>query len=186
MVQRHLGAISEYVLRCFNLRHWQSRDDFFCIPMNTIPPIGATVRRIELPSNGLAVVAAVDNSGLEPMLLLTYPDGKQGWWSLDSVEAAAAAPAPNWDRFKRIAMASDALNQILVDAYQSAPVAAGALAPALMRAETDNELADFVTAWGLIVQAANVSPQVLAGFVGVATACHLPADFIAALQPLPN
>lgn len=86
-------------------------------------------------------------------------------------------PAPDWARFKRIALGSDSLNRILVDAYQVAPVAAGALAPALLKAE-QGDGADFVAAWSAIGRAVTVSSETVAGFVNVATACNLPHEFI--------
>jgi hypothetical protein len=95
------------------------------------------------------------------------------------------APAPDWARFKRVALGSDTLNSILVAAYQSVPVAAGALAPALLRAET-SDAADFAAAWGAIRRALPVPLEVVAGFVAVAEQCNLPAEFVAALQPSPN
>lgn len=99
--------------------------------------------------------------------------------------APPPTPAPDWARFKRVALGSDTLNSILVAAYQSVPVAAGALAPALLRAET-SDAADFAAAWGAIRRALPVPLEVVAGFVAVATACNLPAEFVAALQPSPN
>jgi hypothetical protein len=98
---------------------------------------------------------------------------------------AANPPTPDWARFKAVAMNSDSLNAILATAYQSVPVAAGALAPALMRCEA-GDVVDFATAWSVCCTAANVPSKVIAGFVGVATACHLPEEFVAALGPLPE
>jgi hypothetical protein len=123
---------------------------------------------------------------LEPVVAITDPDSDDvngsatyGW---ELVPIPEPAPVPDWPRFKRIAMASDTLNSILAGAYGVAPVAAGALAPALLQAET-GAVADFAAAWAAIVKAVAVPPEVVAGFVGVATACHLPAAFVAALQP---
>jgi len=98
---------------------------------------------------------------------------------------AANQPPPDWPRFKRVALGSDILNQILVAAYQSVPVAAGALASALLRAES-GDCADFAAAWSAITRAVPVSSDVTAGFAGVARACSLPTEFVAALQPSPN
>ena len=95
------------------------------------------------------------------------------------------APAPDWGRFKRVALGSDTLNSILVAAYQSVPVAAGALAPALLKSET-SDAADFAAAWGAIRRSVPVPPEVVAGFVAVAEQCNLPAEFFEALQPREN
>jgi hypothetical protein len=91
-------------------------------------------------------------------------------------------PPADWARFKRIALNSDTLNQIIATAYGSVPVAAGALASALLRAES-GDVSDFADAWRKITRAVDVPAEVIAGFVGVATACQLPADFVAALSP---
>jgi hypothetical protein len=98
---------------------------------------------------------------------------------------AANQPPPDWARFKRVALGSDTLNAILATAYQSVPVAAGALASALLRAES-GDCADFAAAWSAITRAVPVSSEVAAGFAGVARACSLPSEFVAALQPSPN
>jgi len=116
---------------------------------------------------------------------------RQRWTVRDATDEEIAAydaanpPTPDWSGFKATAMGSDTLNAILTTAYQSVPVAAGALAPALMRCEA-GEYADFATAWSLCCSAASVPPEVIAGFVGVATACNLPAEFVAVLGPLPE
>jgi hypothetical protein len=54
--------------------------------MNTLPTIGALVRRIEPPSYGLATVEAVDDSGTDVCYLITYAEGGQGWWPGDCLE----------------------------------------------------------------------------------------------------
>jgi len=91
-------------------------------------------------------------------------------------------PSPDWAQFKATALGSVSLNSVMADAYQSAPVAAGTLAAALLRAE-QGEPQDFATTWAAIGQAVTVPHEAVAGFVGVAQACNLPADFVAALQP---
>jgi len=111
--------------------------------------------------------------------LLEYDEGGQGWWPLGCLQIITTA---DWARFKRIALNSDTLNQIIAAAYDSAPVAAGALASALLRAES-GDVSDFADAWKKIARAVSVPAEVTTGFVGVAQACQLPADFVAALSP---
>jgi len=48
--------------------------------MNTLPIVGALVRRIESPSYGLATVAEVDDSGHDVYFLIDYAEGGDGWW----------------------------------------------------------------------------------------------------------
>jgi hypothetical protein len=54
--------------------------------MNTLPTIGALVRRLEPPTYGLATVAEVDDSGADVSYLITYAEGGQGWWPGDCLE----------------------------------------------------------------------------------------------------
>lgn len=98
---------------------------------------------------------------------------------------AAHAPQPDWVTFKAIALNSSNLNSVLVAAYGTAPVAAGALAPSLLRAE-QGDIIDFAASWAAICAAVPVSPQVITGFATVAQQCNLPPEFIAALEPSPN
>lgn len=116
-------------------------------------------------------------------------DGWQQAWTIrpataDEITAydLAHAPAPDWATFKTTALNSATLNAIVADAFQSAPVAAAALAPALLRAE-GNGAGDFAAAWSAICAAVPVPAEVIAGFQQVATACHLPEEFVGALAP---
>ena len=52
--------------------------------MNQQPPqIGATVRRIEPPTNGLATVIDIDATAEDVCVCLSYAEGGNGWWPLD-------------------------------------------------------------------------------------------------------
>ena len=95
---------------------------------------------------------------------------------------AANAPRPDWSAFKATALASESLNGVLAQAYQAAPVAAGSLAPALLRAET-NGPDDFAAVWTAICAAVSVPPEVFDGFQQAAVRFHLPPEFVAALNP---
>ena len=92
----------------------------------------------------------------------------------------AHPPAPDWAPFKATALNSTVLNLIVADAFQSAPVAAASLAPALLRVES-NGAGDFAAAWSAICAAVPVPAEVIAGFQQVATACNLPEEFVGAL-----
>ena len=93
----------------------------------------------------------------------------------------AHRPAPDWATFKSTALNSTTLNAIVAEAFQAAPVAAASLAPALLRAE-GNGSSDFAAAWSAICAAVPVPAEVIAGFQQVATGCHLPEEFLAALS----
>lgn len=92
------------------------------------------------------------------------------------------APQPAWGTFKQIALESPNLKGIIAQAYQSEPVAAGALASALLRAENGCP-ADFGAAWSAICKTVGVSSDVIESFVQTAQRCNLPEDFVVALDP---
>lgn len=101
-------------------------------------------------------------------------------WKL--VDLPPQPPQPDWATFKATALSSSSLNAVLADAYQSVPVAAGALAPALLKAET-NGADDFQAAWSAILAAVTVPSSVIEAFQDAATSCNLPAEFVQALSP---
>lgn len=101
-------------------------------------------------------------------------------WTL--VELPPPPPVADWAAFKATALSSSSLNSILANAYQVVPVAASALAPALLHAE-QGDCGDFTAAWALIRAAVTVADAVIEGFQQVAEACNLPPEFIAALAP---
>ena len=95
------------------------------------------------------------------------------------------APTPDWPAFKSMALRSAALNQVLAQAYQLCPVAAGALAPALLKAE-GNGSGDFAAAWGAIIADCGIPSELIEEFVQAAENCRLPNEFVAALNPAPQ
>lgn len=117
----------------------------------------------------------------------TEPPHDPATQSLDWIDGAYVVrdlpppePAADWGTFKRTALNSATLNQLLAAAYQSCPVAAGALAPALLRAE-GNGAGDFAAAWATICASVPVPAEVIQGFIQVAQSCNLPAGFVSAL-----
>lgn len=103
----------------------------------------------------------------------------RGW---TVVELPPSVPSPDWGRFKAAILSNTAINAALAQALPLAPAAATALAPTLLRAE-QGLIDDFATAWAAVLAVAPVAPQVLTDLVSLATACHLPAAFVAALTP---
>lgn len=89
---------------------------------------------------------------------------------------------PDWAAFKAQAIESPALNGIMGEALVETPVAAGALASALLRAE-QGDVSDFRASWVAICAAVPAAAAAAPGFQQVAEACHLPAEFVAALEP---
>jgi hypothetical protein len=92
---------------------------------------------------------------------------------------APPPPAPDWERFKRIAMTSSVFTSI---ATAVPPQSISYLTASFIEAEK-GETQRFRDTWNLVVHQAGVPPEVLAGFAGIAVACHLPAEFVAALNP---
>ena len=103
----------------------------------------------------------------------------RGW---DVTPLPPPVPAADWATFKTQAIESAGLNAILADALVEAPVAASALASAVLRAE-QGDVADFRASWLAICAAVPAAVAAAPGFQQVAMACNLPADFIAALEP---
>jgi len=118
----------------------------------------------------------------------TDPTGLDGTltrgWVLVPIEPPP--PPPDWAQFRDTAINSPMLDQILNQAYASGdPVAvrhAAGLLPAYLLAEV-NGAAPFARAWQSLVNLMSIGPEVIAAAVAAAEAAHLPAAFIAALQP---
>lgn len=123
---------------------------------------------------------------LDPELIASWqavgnPKASQ-WEPYSPPSPQPSEPQPDWATFKTQAIESVALNTILLEAYSSAPVAAGALASALLRAEQGN-IADFCSTWAAICAAVPSSLTSIPGFQQVASACNLPLEFINSLDP---
>jgi hypothetical protein len=109
-------------------------------------------------------------------------DGQwQQAWEL--IEIPPAPPTPDWGTFKSGLLTSADVAQIMSSARAAGcEPAVSALPVALQKAEGGNP-AEFATCWGLVVAASGASPEALAALVAAAEDCHLPAEFVAALQP---
>ena len=103
----------------------------------------------------------------------------RGW---DVSPLPAPVLVPDWPTFKAQAIESAGLNAILADALVEVPVAASALASAVLRAE-QGDISDFRASWLAICSAVPAAAAAAPGFQQVATACNLPAAFVAALEP---
>lgn len=126
---------------------------------------------------------AVDNPKADYYRPIPDQPSPQHYWDGEQwLSPPPPPPTPDWATFKTVALNSATLNQIQAAAYQTAPVAAGSLAAALLLAD-GNGWADFAAAWAKICAAVPVAPDVIAGFQQVAAACHLPEAFVEALQP---
>lgn len=131
-----------------------------------------------------------DERAVEGDPVLTDAGWQQVWTTRPATAEEIAAydeanrPAPDWAAFKSAALTSPALNSVLAQAFATVPVAAAALVPSLLRAE-GNGVGDFAVAWSAIYRAVPVPPEVITGFQQLATASHLPAEFVGSLEPRP-
>lgn len=119
------------------------------------------------------------------LLEVTPTRGEDGkWyqsWKLQEKEPVPVTSTSDWRVFKESALASPALKQVMSEAFVSDPVAASALAPALLNAEHSGS-ADFAAAWRTIGASVEIPGEVLHGFSGLAQQCNLPVDFVQALD----
>ena len=113
---------------------------------------------------------------LDPTEVIDLPEFTvtRGW---QLIELPPPAPIMNWESFKEQALNSSVLNSILLEAYQTVPVAASALIPSLLKAE-NNQFKDFEISWKSIVTELNISEEIINGFVTIAEECNLPQEFI--------
>lgn len=108
-------------------------------------------------------------------------------WKLVAIEPPPPPePTPNWAQFRDTAIDSPMLDAVLNAAYASGdPQAirhAASLIPLYQLAER-NGSAPFGRAWQSLVALMGVGQEVIDAAVAAAEAAHLPAGFIAALQP---
>lgn len=102
-------------------------------------------------------------------------------WQL--VEMPPPAPAPDWATFRGMLLISEAVAAVMATA-RAAGCEPGvtALPVALERAQA-GDVAEFAACWTLVGTAGQATAEMIAGIAAIAQACHLPAEFIAALQP---
>lgn len=102
-------------------------------------------------------------------------------WQL--VALPPPAPAPDWTTFRGMLLISEAVAAVMATA-RAAGCEPGvtALPVALERAQA-GDVAEFAACWALVATAGQATAEMITGIVSIAQACHLPAEFVAALQP---
>lgn len=102
-------------------------------------------------------------------------------WQL--VELPPPAPTPDWATFRGMLLISEAVAAVMATA-RAAGCEPGvtALPVALERAQA-GDVAEFAACWALVATAGQATAEMIAGIVTIAQECHLPAEFVAALQP---
>jgi hypothetical protein len=110
-------------------------------------------------------------------------DGQwQQAWEL--IELPPAPPTPDWSTFKGGLLTSAAVAQVMGAAREAGCEPAVTNLPAALEKAQSGDTAEFVACWGLVVAAGGASPDALAALSAAAQACNLPAEFVAAVQPL--
>ena len=93
------------------------------------------------------------------------------------------APTPDWATFRGGLLVSPDVSALMGAARESGcELAVTHLSVALEKAQSGDTV-DFAACWALVARDGGASPELIAELVATATACHLPAGFIAALQP---
>lgn len=92
-------------------------------------------------------------------------------------------PAPNWPTFKAGLLTSSAVSQTMAAARAAGCEPAVSALPVALEKAVAGDPAEFAACWALVATAGAADPETLAPLVAAAEACHLPADFVAALVP---
>jgi hypothetical protein len=140
---------------------------------------------IQRTTDGWVITDQIDDTRPPLLLPLTATTTE-----VDAAAVAYATPPPpvaDWDtfvawlyKFPPIATGMGAAR--LSTDPQGEPATTG-LPTALDEARLRQNYPAFSLAWGLFLLASQMPPEALGAIVTKATLCHLPADFLAALQP---
>ena len=106
---------------------------------------------------------------------------QQAW---ELIELPPAPPTPDWGTFRAGLLTSADVAQAMATARAAGCEPAATNLPVALQKAEAGQIAEFAACWGLVVAAGGASPEALAALVAAAEACHLPSEFVAALQPL--
>lgn len=156
--------------------------------------VGDSPRDEDVAPYGWRVVATTappapgpDQRVVEALPVEVNSQWQQAW---QLVDLPPPLPAADWlgfagwlYQFPPIAAGMDAAR--LSTDPQGEPATTG-LPTALDEARLRQNYPAFSLTWGLFLLASQMPPEALGAIVAKATQCHLPADFITALQPVPT
>jgi len=94
------------------------------------------------------------------------------------------APTPDWATFRGGLLISPEVAALMGAARESGCEPAVTALPVALEKAQQADLGDFAACWALVVRDGQASAKLIAELVAGATACHLPAEFVAALQPV--
>ena len=121
----------------------------------------------------------------EEVLPVQAPDGSwQQAWKL--VALPPPQPQPDWGTFRQTLLISADVAEVMGAARAAGcEPAATALPSALDKAEAGRP-AEFAACWAMVARFGQAGAEMIEFLAAVAEACHLPADFVAALNPSPD
>lgn len=93
------------------------------------------------------------------------------------------APTPDWATFRGGLLISPEVATLMATARQAGCEPGVTALPVALEKAQGGDPGDFAACWALVARDGGASPDLIAELVATATACHLPAGFIAALQP---
>lgn len=137
------------------------------------PGCDPRMQRIEGPT------AALDAEGVY----------RQQWVVRDATDDEIAAydeanpPAPNWATFKGGLLINESVAQIMATARAAGREIAVTNLPVALEKATSGQPAEFAACWAVVVAAGAADPEALAALTAAAQDCHLPAEFVATLEP---
>ncbi len=92
-------------------------------------------------------------------------------------------PQPDWATFRGGLLISPAVATLMATARTAGCEPGVTALPVALEKAQSGDTADFAACWALVVRDGAATPELLAELVATATACNLPAAFVAALQP---
>lgn len=172
------------------LAGWPRQDDEIPVGLDRSTYHVLEVIRLEPPELAPGETAAP----AEPVIDITDPDGAGvngtatfGWIVLPA--PPPPGPAPDWLGFVNWLYIQPPMMQAMAAARASTTPqgepATTALPAALEAARNEGNYPAFALTWGQFLLASGLPLEALAPIVAKAEECHLPPEFVAALQPQP-
>jgi hypothetical protein len=117
---------------------------------------------------------------------------RQQWVVRDATDDEIAAydeanpPPADWATFKGGLLINESVAQIMATARAAGREIAVTNLPVALEKATSGQPAEFAACWAVVVAAGAADPEALAALTAAAQDCHLPAEFVAALDPAPE
>lgn len=105
----------------------------------------------------------------------------RGW---DLIELPPPAPTPDWATFRGSLLISPGVAATMAAARTAGCEPGVTALPVALEKAQQGDPGDFAACWALVVRDGQAPAELIGELVATAEACHLPAEFIAALQPV--